>query len=129
MVLRSVLAWFAFVVIAVANGALRELLLTPRLGPKLGHVASTLLLCAFVLIIAWLLTPWIGPRQPADAWSVGALWFALTLAFEFLAGHYIFRTSWEKLLTDYNILEGRIWVLVPIITLLAPRLALATLRG
>jgi hypothetical protein len=73
--------------------------------------------------------PWIGPRQSADAWSVGALWLVLTLGFEFLVGHYVFRNSWEKLLADYNILQGRIWVLVPIITLLAPRLALATPRG
>lgn len=44
----------------------------------------------------------------------------LTLGFEFLAGHYLFGSSWEKLLADYNVARGRIWLLIPIVTLLAP---------
>jgi len=127
MMFRAMVAWLALMVIAIANGALREYLLVPRLGPKLGHVASTLLLCVFIFIVAWLLTPWIGARQSADSWKVGALWLALTLGFEFLGGYYIFLNSWERLLADYNILQGRIWVLVPIVTLFAPRLALASM--
>ena len=41
-----------------------------------------------------------------DAWTIGALWLTLTLAFEFLAGHYVFRTSWRQLLADYNVFRG-----------------------
>ena len=37
---------------------------------------------------------------------VGIAWVALTVAFEFLAGHYVFGNSWEKLLADYNVLRG-----------------------
>jgi hypothetical protein len=126
MMLRAVVAWFALMVLAIANGTMREFLLTPRVGPKLGHVLSTVLLCAFVFAVARLLMPWIGAQHSVDAWKVGALWVALTLAFEFLVGHYVFQNSWEKLLADYNISQGRIWVLVPISTLIAPRLALIT---
>jgi len=36
----------------------------------------------------------------------------LTVAFEFLAGHYVFGTPWHQLVADYNIFRGRIWVLV-----------------
>jgi hypothetical protein len=127
MMMRAVIAWFALAVLAIANGTLREFLLTPRLGSKLGHVASTLVLCALIFLVAWLM-PWIGARQSAVAWRVGALWLALTLGFEFLVGHYVFGNSWEKLLSDYNLPQGRIWILVPIATLIAPRLALVT-RG
>lgn len=126
MMLRAVVAWFALMVLAIANGTMREFLLTPRVGPRLGHVLSTLLLCAFVFDLAWSLMPWIGARQSADAWEMGALWVALTLGFEFLVGHYVFRNSWEELLADYNISGGRIWVLVSITTFIAPRLALIT---
>ena len=38
-------------------------------------------------------------------------------------GHYLFGDSWDRLLADYNILRGRIWLLVPIVTLVAPLLA------
>jgi hypothetical protein len=46
----------------------------------------------------------------------------MTVAFELLAGHYLFGNTWERLLADYNVLRGRIWVLVLITTFLAPRL-------
>lgn len=128
MILRAVVAWFALMVLAITNGTMREFLLTPRVGPKLGHVLSTLLLCALIFLVAWLLMPWIGARHSADAWKLGALWLAFTLGFEFLVGHDVFRNSWEKLLADYNLSQGRIWILVPIITLIAPRLALVAGR-
>jgi hypothetical protein len=49
-----------------------------------------------------------GAQQPSDAWKIGDLWVALTLGFEFLAGHYVFGNSWRKLLEDCDVLEGRI---------------------
>ena len=46
----------------------------------------------------------------------------LTLAFEFLAGHYLFGNSWERLLADYDVARGRIWPLVLIVTFVTPLL-------
>ena len=57
-----------------------------------------------------------------------AIWLVLTLGFEFIAGHYAFGHSWERLLADYDVCSGRVWLFVPIATLLAPRLA-AAIRG
>ncbi len=109
--------------VAFANGALRELLLSPRIGSKFGHVMSTISLCAAIVLIAWISMPWIGPRTAVETWKIGGVWLALTLAFEFLAGHFLCGNSWAKLLADYNVAKGRIWIFVPIITLLAPRWA------
>lgn len=67
-----------------------------------------------------MLLPWIRPGTLRDAWGVGILWLVLTLAFEFLAGHYLFGDSWAKLLAEYNVLQGRLWVTVPLTTLFAP---------
>jgi hypothetical protein len=71
---------------------------------------------------------WIGPRTSGQAWGVGAIWVLLILAFEFLAGHYLFHNSWSSLLADYNVFRGRIWPLVLITTLVAPRVC-AAVRG
>lgn len=120
MLIRAVLAWLAILVLAILNGALREGLLIPRLGERTGHIISTLLLSALVLLAAWILVPWVRPLTRRDAWLIGVLWVALTLAFEFLAGHYVFRNSWDRLLADYDLAQGRIWVLVLITTLFAP---------
>ena len=120
---RALAVWILLLGVAIANGALREMLLTPRLGDRAAHVLSTLMLSAAILAIAWLTIGWIGPAGPGDALLAGGLWAALTLAFEFLAGHYLFRNPWSKLLADYNVRRGRIWPLVLVTSLLAPWLA------
>ena len=56
------------------------------------------------------------------------LWLAMTLGFEFGAGHFLFKKPWTELLLDYNLSKGRIWVLVPVVTVLAPWW-MARLRG
>ncbi|HEY3246013.1 MAG TPA: hypothetical protein VGM03_21945 [Phycisphaerae bacterium] len=124
MFFRAALGWFAILVLAIINGAIRQGVLIPRLGERVGHVISTLMLSGLVLVAAWLLTPWIRPVTRGDAWLVGALWVVLTVAFEFLGGHYLFGNTWEKLLADYNLAQGRIWILVLITTLVAPVVAL-----
>ena len=65
----------------------------------------------------------IGTNQAALA--VGAIWATLTLAFEFGFGHWVVGQSWGELLEAYNLADGRVWVLVPIWTMIAP----ATMRA
>jgi hypothetical protein len=120
MVLRSLLIWLVILLLAIINGAFRQAVLIPRMGDPSGHVASTLLLSALVIAATSLALPWVNPMSTGEAWGVGMIWLVLTVAFEFLAGHYFFGNSWEKLLLDYNITQGRIWPLVLIVTLVAP---------
>jgi hypothetical protein len=47
---------------------------------------------------------------------VGLYWLLLTVAFEFLGGHYLFGKSWENLPADYNLMRGRVWVAVLVAT-------------
>jgi hypothetical protein len=64
----------------------------------------------------------MAPGSLIGAWQIGLVWLGATLTFEFIAGHYLFRNPWQKILADYNPLEGRLWLLVPIVTLVAPPL-------
>ncbi len=73
-----------------------------------------------VLLVSWLTIDWMGPTDYGDAWAIGLLWVGLTLSFEFLAGHYLFKKSWAELLTDYDLTRGRIWVVVLVVALFAP---------
>ena len=120
MLLKALAVWLLLLLLAVMNGAFREGVLNPTLGPQIGHVASTALLAAMILLLAWLSTGWIGARTERDAWVVGLLWVTLVLGFEFLAGHFLFGRSWAYLVADYNVLRGRVWMFIPIVTLLAP---------
>jgi len=128
MILRTLVIWFGLLVLAILNGGFREAFLVPRLGRGLGQAASTMMLSLFILALGWIALPWIAPRTLQDAWTIGALWVTLTLAFEFLGGHFIFGKPWQELLADYNLLAGRIWVMVLIVTLMTPIVAF-TRRG
>ena len=85
-------------------------------GTSSAPSSSVLLIAA----VAWFTIPWIAPGTGSRALAAGGWWLVLTLAFEFLAGHYLFGDSWDKLLADYSIARGRIWLLVPLVTLVAP---------
>ena len=120
VLLRALAVWGILLLLAVLNGALRELVLAPRIGATPAHVASTLLLAGVVLLVAGLFGPWIGPADGARALQIGLGWALLTLAFEFVGGHFLFGRSWGALLADYDLRHGRIWPLIPLILLLAP---------
>jgi hypothetical protein len=121
--LRGVVAWGIVLVLANVNGAFRELVLRRALGDTAARAASTLLLCGLVVFAARATIRWIAPTGAGQALHIGLLWLALTLGFEFLAGHYLFGTSWEEIMREYDVTAGRLWILVPIATLLAPRWA------
>jgi hypothetical protein len=111
--------WFVILVLASLNGALRDLIVAPRVGDTISRALSTVILCVVVVLVTWLSIRWIGPQSSRQALTVGLFWLVLTLLFEFGAGR-LSGKSWGTLLADYNVLEGRIWVLVPVVTFLAP---------
>jgi hypothetical protein len=122
MVRRSLVIWVLMLLAASVNGAIREALLIPVLGDIAGRAISTLILCALVLLLTYFTIRWIHPRCGSETRVVGGLWVALTLAFEFLAGHFLFGNPWSQLLEDYNVFRGRIWILVLITIGVAPGL-------
>ena len=63
------------------------------------------------------------PASESQAAAIGAVWLALTLLFEFGYGHFAAGKSWAELLADYNVLRGRVWPLVLLMTAPAPLLA------
>jgi hypothetical protein len=120
MLPRALAVWLGILVLASLNGAFRDLVMMPRLGDTVARAISTILLCVVVLLVTWLTLDWMGPRSRADTLAIGTLWVACTLAFEFLAGHYLFRKPWAELLADYDLRRGRIWIAVLVVTFAAP---------
>ena len=120
MILRALAVWCLLLLLAVLNGGVRDTWLSPRLGDTIGRALSTVLLSLLILLATWLTIRWIGPRTQGQALAVGALWVLLTLVFEFGFGHYGFGKSWDELLADYDLGRGRVWVLVLLVTFIAP---------
>lgn len=128
MLVRTVAAWGLLLGLAVLNGAFREAYLSPRPGRGVANALSTVSLSLLILLAGLAITSWIAPRTIQDAWTIGVVWLALTLAFEFLAGHFIFGRAWSELLGEYNLLAGKVWLMVLVVTLMTPVVAF-TRRG
>jgi hypothetical protein len=123
MLLRALIVWCGLLVVAIVNGTIRVAVIVPVVGDTAGHVISTIVLSIAILLIAWFAIPWLGPASGTDLWRIGTMWLALTVAFEFGAGHFLFGNPWSRLLEDYNVLRGRIWVVVLFATATAPMVA------
>jgi hypothetical protein len=119
MFLRAAVIWLTILVMASLNGAARDLIVGPRIGDTVARAISTAVLSGLVLLVARASIRWVGPGSARQAIAVGLFWLVLTLTFEFGAGR-ISGKPWSVVLADYNLLRGRIWVLVPIVTFFAP---------
>jgi hypothetical protein len=117
---RALEVWLLLLAVAFANGAFRVVVLIPRLGEYPAHIVSSVSLSVFIVLLARFTAGWMQIDTARSALLVGAVWLACTLAFEFLAGHYVFGSPWEKLLAEYQVQHGRIWVLVLAATFSAP---------
>ena len=120
LMVRAVAVWLLLLVAAIVNGAVRQSVLLPAMGEQAARVMSTIMLSGVIFGIGWLMSGFLNLVSSREAWLVGALWLGLILAFEFLGGHFLFGTPSSKLLEDYNVAQGRIWILVLFVTALTP---------
>lgn len=122
MVLKYMIAWVGMVFIAIINGAIRESGYKKFMGDLRAHQVSTITAIILFGLFIWLLTSIWPIQSTGQAIAIGFVWLILTVAFEFIFGHFVMKHPWKKLLNDYNILEGRLWVLVLIWITIAPYL-------
>jgi hypothetical protein len=112
--------WVLLAVVAIANGAVREVLLIPRIGEYPGHVVSTLLLVGAILVVsAAFFATTSTAYATAELAAIGVGWTVLTVGFEFLVG-YVEGTPVSVTLGQYDVFAGQVWVLVPLTLLVAP---------
>lgn len=117
---RYALAWLAGPLIGIANGATRELTYGRVTGGLRAHqISSAAGVALFGAYFAWLARRWPIPNA-RTAFSIGAMWVALTVAFEFGFGRRAGGKSWSALLRDYDIRRGRVWGLVVVWIGIAP---------
>lgn len=120
MIWKYLIGWLPLVAVGILNGIIREIGYKKYVGDLTAHQISTL--TGIILVgcyIWWLIGKWeIGTSS--QALIIGVIWLGMTVAFEFLFGHYVVRQPWSKLFHDYNFLKGRIWVVVLIWISIAP---------
>ncbi|HEV7332833.1 MAG TPA: hypothetical protein VGN63_17470 [Flavisolibacter sp.] len=113
------LAWFPMLLLAILNGIIREALLIKQMNIAKAHQVSTLTLLCLLGMYMVVFLRWSPPASAMQAVFIGSAWMFLTLLFEFGFGRYR-GNSWQSMLAEYNLLEGKLWVLVPASILLIP---------
>lgn len=122
MTWRYFLAWLPGIPIAIANGLLRQSVYRGYVGELAAHQLSVLSFILLFGLYVWLVLPWLRLVSGVEAIRVGFVWLGLTIAFEFVFGHYVMGHPWATLLHDYSVLQGRLWVAVLAWTVLVPYL-------
>jgi len=96
------------VFIAVENGIVPEVVSGRHMSELPAHqVSSMTAVIVFVGYTCVLSLCW-SLESARQAVGVGLIWLGLTVAFEFLFGHYVAKHSCQRLLHDYNLLDGRL---------------------
>ncbi len=109
--MRYTIAWVPMLFIAIANGALREFTFGKVMSELRAHQLSTAIgsiligLFVYAVIRRWPLS------TGKQAIAVGVMWLLLTVIFEFAFGRLVSNRSWILPLNDYDLFQGRVWVL------------------
>lgn len=108
----ATVAWFAILLLAIANGGFREIVLIPKFGLLLGNTMSGTLLIIAVFAVAQALVVFRTPQNNSQAWLIGTGWLLATIIFEFGFGRIIQDKEWSALFAAYTFQNGNIWPLV-----------------
>ena len=109
--------WLLIIPLAILNGGFRESVLV-----KLGDIAlplSGIILSVCIFIVAYVFIPKIKNCRTKDYVIFGLIWFVLTNLFD-LTMYISEGGGMEDLINSYNFLNGNLWILVVITTLVSP---------
>lgn len=110
MQLKQLLLWLPMILLAFGNATLRELVFVRHFSEFRAHQYSTITLIVLCALYIWLVLPFLSLQSGRQALLVGFVWVLLTIVFEFSLGRLTGK-SWAFLLRDYNLMEGRLWLL------------------
>lgn len=125
---RWFVGWLGLVPLMIANGVVRVAAYSQRMSELAAHQVSTVTAGLVYGAYVYFLFDWLRISSRSSAWTLGATWLGLTVAFEFGFGHYVAGHSWHRLLADYDLLAGRVWLLFLLWVLVAPRVTLGLRR-
>lgn len=106
--------------VAISNGGLRQLTFGTVMPELHAHQLSTAIGSVLIGLFIWAVVHLWPPASARQALSIGLVWLFLTVVFEFVFGRFVMYRLWSQLFNDYNVVEGRVWVLFLLWLTLAP---------
>ena len=118
--LKSLGIWVILAVSAIVVATFRIGVLLPPFGEQTAHQLGTVMFLVVQFIIIFFFIKKLKIKDIKTLLRIGLFWIVLTILFEFYFGHYVIGHPWEKLFADYNLFNGRLWVIVLINNIAAP---------
>lgn len=118
--IKSLGIWFLLTVSAIIVATFRVGVLLPPFGEQTAHQLGTILFLIIQFVIIYFFIKKMKIKETKTLLGIGIFWVVITIIFEFVFGHYVMGHSWQKLFADYNLLNGRLWVLVLLNNIAAP---------
>lgn len=119
LILKAVAVWGGILILAVANGMVREFALVPWFGKTTGFIVSGVALSVVIVVVAYFSYPWFGQTSLPGFACIGVGWLILTLLFETSFGRMQGK-SWAEILDAYRFQDGNIWPAVLLVITCSP---------
>ncbi|MGB7210563.1 MAG: hypothetical protein WBD27_18050 [Pyrinomonadaceae bacterium] len=124
---RGLAVWFVIIFVESLHGIARSLALEPLIGDLRARQVSVFIGAALIVAISFVFVRWLKASLRLDFILVGAMWVVLTVGFEILLGRFVMGVSWERIASDYNLVNGGLMPLGLLVMLFAP-LAMAIIQ-
>lgn len=116
----AALAWLLIIGAEIVHAVLRTALVAPVIGMHRAGQVGVAVGSVLVLAIARLTRRWRAGASAATLLGIGALWVALTVAFEFAFGVFVIGYSAAYVAGDFDPFAGRLMLLGLLVLLAAP---------
>ena len=123
LIVRGILIWLVLILAEIVHGILRAIALVPLVGEFRSNQIGVFSGSAIILVIAYFSIRWIGAKRVSELLLVGLIWLALTVTFEVLFGQFVAGLSWERIASDYNLMNGGLMPLGLLVLFLSPMVA------
>jgi hypothetical protein len=123
IVIRSLAIWLVLICAEILHGILRAIVLVPIVGEFRSNQIGVFTGSAIILAIAYFTIRWIGAQLPKELLLVGLIWLVLTVAFEVLFGRFVVGLTWERIASDYDVMNGGLMPLGLLMLFFSPMIA------
>ena len=117
---KAVWVWLLILPAMIANGIVRETVLVSSFSRTTADIMSAILGIIIILAITGLFFRRVTGISTSTLVGISLIWLVLTVAFEFIFGHYVDKKPWSELVQNYALWEGRLWPLVLLTLVLSP---------
>ncbi len=120
---RALCVWLIIIGAETLHGILRTLFLVPIFGDFRARQIAVFTGAIIILTIAYFFVGWLRAKNYSQLFTVGILWFVLTISFEIFLGRFVINLSWERIGSDYNIFQGGLLPFGLLILIFSPIIA------